>query len=313
MSEQYLWTEKYRPKTIEGTILPEKIKRKFADALKTGEIQHMLFHGKAGIGKTTIAKALCEELDIEHMLINGSDERNIDTLRGKVKNFASTSAWNGKFKVCIVDEADFTNPNSFQPALRGYMEKYAHNCRFIFTCNFKHKILEAIHSRCAVYDFNLDKASIAELSVKFFKSMCYILDEESVEFNKEDLANIVKNLAPGWRKIINEIQDNVVDGKLNSEAILSSGDVSVEALYGFLRKGSFDEMRKWVANNIESETSTILRALYDNMKTHVANESIPTLILIISEYQKSSAYVVDQEINMVACLLEIIASKLTYK
>jgi len=284
MSNDFLWVEKYRPKTIEDVILPQDLKAFFKEVVKSGELPNMLFTGSAGLGKTTVAKALCNEMNLDWILINGSEEGNIDTLRGKIKQFASTVSLQGGYKVVILDEADYLNPQSTQPALRAFIEEFANNCRFILTCNFKNRIIEPLHSRCGVYEFSFpSKAQAVSCAGLFMKRAEQILTQENVTYDKDTIAAIIMKHMPDWRRVLNELQRSSVTG-------------------------AFKDMRKWVADNMDMDPPAIFRGLYDNMNQHVKPQSIPQLVLILAEYQYKNAFVADHELNTVACLTEVMAN-----
>jgi len=303
MSNDFLWVEKYRPRKIADTILPKPLKDTFQKVVDSGEMQNMLFTGTAGLGKTTVAKALCNELGLDYIIINGSEEGNIDTLRGKVKQFASSVSLQGGYKVVILDEADYLNPQSTQPALRGFIEEFSNNCRFILTCNFKNRIIEPLHSRCGVYEFNTTKKEMAELAAQFMKRIEYILDQENVDYGKKDIANLIMKHAPDWRRVINELQRRVSTGEsAHKEDISNYND-----LFMYLKDKDFKKMRGWVVNNMDVDTAAIMRSLYDNMFQYVKPHSIPQLVLILADYQYKDSFVADHELNMVACMTEIMA------
>ena len=303
--KDFLWVEKYRPQTIQDTILPDSLKRTFQSMVDAGELQNMLFAGTAGLGKTTVARALCNELDMDYIIINGSEEGNIDTLRGKIKQFASTVSLSGNGKVVILDEADYLNPQSTQPALRGFIEQFSDNCRFIFTCNFKNKIIEPLHSRCGVYEFNTSKKDLVGLAEQFFKRAKHILTTEGIEFNDKEIAPYIVKYAPDWRRIINEIQRRSVLGLSVGTSSDFSG--SFESLFSFIKAKDFKKMRRWVANNADLEPSAIFRGIYDVMDEKIKPSSSPALVLILADYQYKNAFIADHELNMVACLTEIMA------
>ena len=308
MSNEFLWVEKYRPSRISETILPPRLKEMFQSMVDTGELPNMLFTGTAGLGKTTVAKALCNELGLDYILINGSEEGNIDTLRTKIKQFASTVSLQGGYKVVILDEADYLNPQSTQPALRGFIEEFSNNCRFILTCNFKNRIIEPLHSRCGVYEFNTTKKEMAELAAEFFKRFINILDTEGVPFEKNAAADLVMKYAPDWRRVLNEGQR----GRFNNSGINtndnSTGLSTISDLTKYLKDKDFKKMRHWVVNNMDVDASSIFRGLYDNMTNIVAPRSIPQLVLILADYQYKQAFVADHELNVVACMTEIMAN-----
>lgn len=302
----FLWVEKYRPRKIAETILPDDLKQTFQRLVDTGELPNMLFTGTAGLGKTTVAKALCNELNVDYIIINGSEEGNIDTLRGKIKQFASTVSLTGGYKVVILDEADYLNPQSTQPALRGFIEEFANNCRFILTCNFKNRIIEPLHSRCGVYEFNTTKKDLAVLAQKFFERAKYILDNEGIVYNEKALPPIIIKHAPDWRRIINELQRHFISGSLVGDVTNNIG--TFDTLFTCLKEKDFKKMRSWVTNNMDTDASAIFRGLYDQMYDYLKPQSIPSLVLILADYQYKHAFVADHELNVVACLTEVMAN-----
>jgi hypothetical protein len=308
MSKDFLWVEKYRPTKISETVLPSSLKEQFQNMVDGGELQNMLFTGTAGTGKTTVAKALCNELGADYILINGSDERNIDTLRGKIKQFASTVSMMGGYKVVILDEADYLNPSSTQPALRGFIEEFSNNCRFILTCNFKNRIIEPIHSRCGVYEFNTNKKDLADLAAQFFKRLTYILDTEGVPYDKKAVVDLIMKHAPDWRRVLNEAQRRGIGGAGIDSSNIGNVSVGFDSLFAYVKNKDFKKMRQWVVNNIDMDTAAIFRGVYDHMHDYVQPHSIPQLVLIIADYQYKDAFVADHEINIVACLTEIMAN-----
>jgi len=298
---EFLWVEKYRPKTI----LPEKLKSVFEQIVASSELPNMLFTGTAGTGKTTVAKALCNQLNLDYILINGSEEGNIDTLRGKIKQFASSVSLQGGYKVIILDEADYLNPQSTQPALRGFIEEFSKNCRFILTCNFKNRIIQPLHSRCGVYEFNTSKKDLAALCMQFLDRVCMILDETQIKYQKGDLANLIMKHAPDWRRVLNELQRMSVAGSI----IVSTDKTdSYDVLFQHLKEKDFKKMRQWVVNNIDTDASAIFRGLYDKMIDHLKPQGVPQMVLILADYQYKHAFVADHELNVVACLTEIMAN-----
>ena len=307
MSNEFLWVEKYRPKTIADTILPKELKQTFQKIVDSGEIPNMLFTGTAGLGKTTVARAICNELGLDYIVINGSEEGNIDTLRGKIKQFASSVSLSGGYKVVILDEADYLNPQSTQPALRGFIEEFSQNCRFILTCNFKNKVIEPLHSRCGVYEFNTTKRDMIDLCGSFMTRLMDILNKENVTYNKEVIANLITKHAPDWRRILNDSQRGSIGGSINTDIIVTDNS-QYSDLYKHLKDKDFKKMRQWVVNNVDVEPAAIFRGVFDTMEGHVKPESIPQLILILADYQYKNAFVADHELNMVACLTECMAN-----
>tara|TARA_Y200000002_G_C22618223_1_gene636979 strand:- start:240 stop:1100 length:861 start_codon:yes stop_codon:yes gene_type:complete len=280
----------------------------FHKIVESGELPNMLFTGTAGLGKTTVAKALCNELNLDWILINGSEEGNIDTLRGKIKQFASSVSLQGGYKVVILDEADYLNPQSTQPALRAFIEEFSNNCRFILTCNFKNRIIEPLHSRCGIYEFNTTKKDMAILCGEFMQRAKSILDENKVEYEEKILADLIMKHAPDWRRVLNELQKGSVLGIRSGSTYNMGGHELFPDLLRELKAKDFKKMRAWVANNMDIESAAIFRGLYDNMNDHVKPQSIPQLVLILAEYQYKNAFVADHELNTVACMTEIMAN-----
>ena len=307
MSVDFLWVEKYRPKMVSDIVLPQSLKQTFQKIVASKELPNMLFTGTAGLGKTTVARALCNELDCDYILINGSEEGNIDTLRTKIKQFASSVSLQGGYKVVILDEADYLNPQSTQPALRGFIEEFSKNCRFILTCNFKNRIIEPLHSRCGVYEFNTSKKSMIELCESFMARCKTILDNEQVEYDAKPVAELIMKFAPDWRRVLNELQRYSVNGKIDSGIINNLQDKNFDDLFSHLKNKDFKKMRNWVVNNIDTDASAIFRAVYDGMNEKVAPQSIPQLVLILADYQYKNAFVADHELNVVACLTEVMS------
>ena len=307
MSNEYLWVEKYRPQTINDTILPKKLKQTFQKIVEGGELPNMLFTGTAGLGKTTVAKALCNLLNCDYILINGSEEGNIDTLRTKIKQFASSVSLSGDYKVVILDEADYLNPQSTQPALRGFIEEFSNNCRFILTCNFKNRIIEPLHSRCGVYEFNTSKKDMAPLCGEFLNRICKILEDEGVSHSRPAIADLLMKFAPDWRRVLNELQRYSVNGTIDSGVLNIVSDKNYDELFTYLKNKDFKKMRSWVVNNIDTDATAIFRAMYDRMGEKVAPQSIPQLVLILGDYQYKNAFVADHELNVVACLTEVMS------
>ena len=307
MSNEYLWVEKYRPQKVVDTILPTKLKETFQKIIDGGELPNMLFTGSAGLGKTTVAKAMCNELNCDYILINGSEEGNIDTLRTKIKQFASSVSLSSDFKVVILDEADYLNPQSTQPALRGFIEEFSSNCRFILTCNFKNRIIEPLHSRCGVYEFNTSKKDLAPIASQFMKRCQYILEEEGVSYTQMAVADLIMKFAPDWRRVINELQRYSVNGNIDAGIINVVSDKNYDDLFSYLKNKDFKKMRSWVVNNIDTDAAAIFRSIYDRMAEKVAPQSIPQLVLILGDYQYKNAFVADHELNVVACLTEVMS------
>jgi DNA polymerase III delta prime subunit len=307
----FLWVEKYRPKTIEDCILPDDTKQTFQSFLRQGEISNLLLSGTAGTGKTTVARALCEELKCDYLIINGSDEgRQIDTLRTKIKSFASTVSLDkeANHKVIIVDEADYMNADSVQPALRNFIETFYKNCRFIFTCNFKNKIIPALHSRCTVVDFAIKNGYRKKCADAMMNRLGTILDDEKVPYDKKVLAELIIKHFPDFRRTINELQRYSVRGKIDSGILFSLSETNTKELVATLKEKRFNDMRKWVIQNIDKEPSSMFRNLYEVLWKALDPKSIPQAVLVIAGYQYKAGFVADQEINMVACLTEIMAN-----
>ena len=303
----FIWVEKYRPQTIEDCILPENIKKTFKEFLNKGEIPNMLLAGPPGIGKTTVAKALCNELGVDYYVINGSDEgRFLDTVRNNAKNFASTVSLSSeaKHKVIIIDEADNTS-NDVQLLLRAFIEEFSGNCRFIFTCNYKNKILEPLHSRCAVVEFSIKGKEKQQVAASFFKRLNYILDEEGVKSDKKVLIELINKHFPDWRRILNECQRYSVSGIIDSGILASFSDIAVNELIKTLKEKNFPQVRKWCVDNLDNDPAVLLRRVYDSLSSSLVPSSIPAAVLILAKYQYQLAFVADQEINLLACLTEI--------
>ena len=306
----FLWVEKYRPKKIEDCILSEDLKSTFLEFVKKKEIPNLLLSGTPGTGKTTVARALCEEIGVDYIIINGSDEgRQIDTLRNKIKNFASTISLTkeANHKVVIIDEADYMNAESVQPALRNFIETFFNNCRFIFTCNFKSRIIEALHSRCTVIDFRITNGQKAKTAAKLMDRLSIILKDEGIEFDKKVLAEVIQKHYPDFRRTINELQRYSVRGKIDSGILFSLKEENYKDLIVKLKDKDFNGMRKWVSQNLDHGPTHLFKEIYELLYLHLDPKSIPQAVLIIAGYQYKAAFVADQEINMVACLTEIMA------
>ena len=306
--EHLLWVEKYRPKTVSDCILPDRIKTVFQEYVNQKNIPNLLLSGGAGIGKTSIAKAMCQEIGCDVMVINGSDEgRMIDTFRTKIKNYGSSMSLSGGRKVIILDEADYCNPESVQPALRNFIEEFSSNCSFIFTCNFKHKLIEPLHSRCAVVDFGLRPAEKTSMAGQFFKRVQLILDEEKVEFDDKVLAEIIKKHFPDFRRVLNELQRYSQLGKIDTGVLAQIGNIQIDQIVKYIKDKDFAAIRKWVASN-DLDSNAVFRQVYDSLYDVMKPQSIPQAVLIIADYQYKAAFVADPEINMVACLTELMAN-----
>lgn len=308
INNDFLWVEKYRPRKIDDCILPQSIKNTFKDIVKSGELPNMMFSGTAGVGKTTVARALCNELDLDHIVINGSEEGNIDTLRGKIKQFASTVSLHGGVKVVILDEADYLNPQSTQPALRGFIEEFSRNCRFILTCNFKNRIIEPLHSRCSVYEFAIPNSEKPKVAAQFFKRLVDILSIEKVENDPKVVATLVEKHFPDWRRVINECQRYSVSGKIDAGALVNISEDNIKVLMQSLKDREFKAMRKWVVDNIDTEPQAIFRKIYDSMYDYMKPDCIPNVVVTLADYQYKNAFVADHELNVVACMTELMVN-----
>jgi len=304
--ETFLWVEKYRPKKITDCILPESIKKTFIEFVGQKEIPNLLLAGGSGVGKTTVARALCEELHSDYIIINGSEESGIDVLRTKIKQFASTVSLQGGTKVVVLDEADYLNPQSTQPALRGFIEEFHKNCRFIFTCNFKNRIIEPLHSRCSVIEFKIN-GNKNQLAHEFMGRTESILKEEQIGFDDKVIAELIMKHFPDWRRVLNELQRYSVSGKIDSGILVNLAEVNLTELMSFLKKKEFGKVRKWVVDNIDNDPVKVFRKVYEKLYEYMKPESIPNAVIILGDYQYKSAFVADQEINLLACLTEIMS------
>jgi len=308
MKDEFLWVERFRPQKVSDTILSSDLKVTFQKIVDGGELPNMLFSGTAGTGKTTIARAMCDELGLDYIVINGSEEGNIDTLRGKIKQFASSVSLSGGYKVVILDEADYLNPQSTQPALRGFIEEFSNNCRFILTCNFKNRVIEPLHSRCSNYEFNFSKKIMQQLCGQFMVRAQDILEGENVNYNKDVLAQLIMKHAPDWRRVLNELQRHSISGQLETTSIITDANSNYSLLFKALKGKDFKKMRGWVVNNMDVEPASIFRGIYDAMSEYVQPQSIPQLVLILADYQYKNSFVADHELNLVACMTEIMAN-----
>lgn len=305
---EFLWVEKYRPKKISECILPNSLKQTFQEFVNKNNVPNLLLTGGPGVGKTTVAKAMLEEIGADYIVINGSMNGNIDTLRTEIKDFASTMSFTNNRKYVILDEADYLNPQSTQPALRNFMEEFSKNCGFILTCNFKNRIIEPLHSRCSVVEFSIPKAERPKVASNFFKRILDILENEKIENNNKVVAKMVESHFPDFRRVLNELQRYSATGKIDTGILANNGDASIEELVSHLKAKSFSEMRKWVAQNSDTDTAAVLRKLYDAANEKLKPHSVAQLVLILADYQYKAAFVADQEINMVACMTEVMAN-----
>ena len=304
--KEFLFVEKYRPQTIADCILPQGLKDTFEQIVQKGELPNMMFTGSAGVGKTTVARALCNELDLDYMMINGSEDGNIDTLRGKIKQFASTVSLHGGQKVVILDEADYLNPQSTQPALRGFIEEFSSNCRFILTCNFKNRIIDPLHSRCSIYEFNLGNKAV--MAQAFMSRLQFILDSEKIIYDDAVIAELIMKYIPDWRRVINECQRYGMSGHIDTGILVTLSETSIKGLMEDLKTKNFKKMRKWVTDNIDVESAKLFRMIYDNMVTYIEPSSVPQVVLILADYSYKDSFVADHELNVVACMTEIMSS-----
>jgi DNA polymerase III delta prime subunit len=304
MAESFLWVESYRPKSINDCILPDSIKNTFLEFIGQKEIPNLLLSGGSGVGKTTVARALCEQLKSDYIIINGSEESGIDVLRNKIKTFASTVSLQGGKKVVILDEADYLNPQSTQPALRGFIEEFHNNCRFIFTCNFKNRIIEPLHSRCAVIEFKIN-GNKAHLAAQFMGRVEKILKTENIGFEEPVVAELIMKHFPDFRRVLNELQRYSVSGTIDSGILVNIAEVNMKSLMEYLKNKEFGNVRKWVVDNIDNDPVKIFRKVYEKLYEYMEPSSIPAAVLVIGKYQYYSAFVADPEVNLLACLTEI--------
>jgi DNA polymerase III delta prime subunit len=303
--ENFLWVEEYRPKDVGSCILPKNLKETFTEFVESDTIPNLILSGGPGVGKTTIAKAMLEQIGATYMMINGSEESGIDVLRTKIKNFASTVSLEGGRKYLILDEADYLNPQSTQPALRGLMEEFHNNCGFILTCNYKNRLIEPLHSRCSVVEFSIPKSEKQNLSSEFMKRLISILDIEEIKYDKRVVAEVIKTHFPDWRRTLNELQRYSMSGTIDAGILVNLSDVNIEELMHCMKNKEFTNVRKWVVDNLDNDPVHLLRSIYDNLYEHVDGSTIPHCVVVLGEYQYKSAFVADQEINIMACLTEI--------
>ena len=305
MKKEFLWVEKYRPLNIDDCILPKSLIRTFREFVNNNEIPNLLLCGTAGVGKTTIARALCEQLDSDYILINGSEESGIDTLRNKIKNFASTVSLTGGRKVVILDEADYLNPQSTQPALRGFIEEFSKNCRFIFTCNFANRIISPLHSRCSVIEFKIPKKETPEVARDFMVRVQGILDQERVEYDPKVIVELITKHIPDWRRVLNELQRYSAGGIIDVGILTNTAEVHIDQAIDLIKNKNFTKLRKWVINNMDNDPQVIFRKVYEKLSETLTPAGASQAVVIIADYGYKSAFVADQEINTIDCLTEI--------
>ena len=303
--ESFLWVEKYRPKTIEECILPDRIKTLFQQISLEGRIPNMILSGGPGMGKTTVAKALCNEVGCDFLMINGSEESGIDVLRTKIRGYASTVSFDGKRKVVILDEADYLNPQSTQPALRSFIEEFEKHCSFIMTCNYINRIIEPLHSRCQTIDFKINKEEKLNVGSNFGKRLYTILDQEKVDYDKKVVAEVLMKHFPDYRRVLNELQKYSKYGSIDSGILSQVTELDLAELMKYMKDKKFNEVRKWVVNNLDNDPQKVYRKIYDIAEKHIQSTSLPQLVLILADSQYKSAFAADHELNLVACLVEI--------
>ena len=305
--DTFLWVEKYRPKTVDECILPTELKKTFSEFVKDKHIPNLILSGSAGTGKTTIAKAMVEEIGSTWMIINGSEESGIDVLRTKIKNFASTVSLEGGRKYIILDEADYLNPQSTQPALRGFMEEFHKNCGFILTCNYKNRLIEPLQSRCSNVDFTIRNGERIKLAEKFFGRVQDILSQEQIKFEPKAIAELINKFFPDWRRCLNELQRYSSSGQIDAGILVNLSSENIKELIGFLKAKEFTNVRKWIVNNLDNDPARIFRTIYNSLYDNLDHSTIPHAVVIIADYQHKSAFVADQEINMLACMTELMS------
>ena len=302
---EMLWVEKYRPTTIDDAILPSELKTTLQKFVQNGQSPNLLLSGSAGCGKTTVAKAMLEQLGCTYMMINGSEESGIDVLRNKIKNFASTVSLEGGRKYVILDEADYLNPQSTQPALRGFIEEFSKNCGFILTCNFRNRIIEPLHSRCSTVEFRIPAEEKPQLAMDFMKRCEVILDSENVKYNKKVVASLIQKFFPDWRRVLNELQRYSASGEIDAGILVNLSEDSVKELLSFLKNKEFTNVRRWIVNNLDNDPTRIYRRIYDTLYDNLDSRTIPNAVLVLADYSYKSAFVSDQEINLLACMTEL--------
>ena len=302
---EMLWVEKYRPTTIDDAILPSELKTTFQKFVQNGQSPNLLLSGSAGCGKTKVAKAMLEQLGCTYMMINGSEESGIDVLRNKIKNFASTVSLEGGRKYVILDEADYLNPQSTQPALRGFIEEFSKNCGFILTCNFRNRIIEPLHSRCSTVEFRIPAEEKPQLAMDFMKRCEVILDSENVKYNKKVVASLIQKFFPDWRRVLNELQRYSASGEIDAGILVNLSEDSVKELLSFLKNKEFTNVRRWIVNNLDNDPTRIYRRIYDTLYDNLDSRTIPNAVLVLADYSYKSAFVSDQEINLLACMTEL--------
>ena len=305
--ETFLWVEMYRPKDIESCVLPKNLKDTFTDFVSEGNVPNLILSGTSGVGKTTAAKVILDEMGSTHMMINGSEESGIDVLRTKIKNFASTVSLHGGRKYIILDEADYLNPQSTQPALRGFMEEFHNNCGFILTCNYKNRLIPPLHSRCSVVDFSIPNSEKQQLANEFMQRVMDILNYEQVTYDKRVVAEVINKYFPDWRRVLNELQRYSISGTIDAGILVDIAEVNIKELMNSMKNKEFTNVRKWVVNNLDNDPVRLFRRIYDSLYDYVDGSSIPHVVVILGEYQYKSAFVADQEINLMACFTEIMA------
>ena len=305
--DTFLWVEQYRPKTVDDCILPQSLKNTFKEFVESSNVPNVILSGGPGVGKTTIAKAVLDEIGATSMMINGSEESGIDVLRTKIKNFASTVSLEGGRKYLILDEADYLNPQSTQPALRGFMEEFHKNCGFILTCNYKNRLIEPLHSRCSVIDFDIPNSEKPSLAKEFMNRVITILNDNNVDHDKRVVAEVINKYFPDWRRMLNELQRYSISGTIDAGILVDIAEVNIKELMHSMKNKEFTNVRKWVVNNLDNDPVRLFRRIYDNLYEFVDGSSIPHVVVVLGEYQYKAAFVADQEINLMACFTEIMA------